>query len=418
MLIKEKNTAGLGRREFVAFLSMVMALAAVGIDMMLPAFEEMRRSFGLAADSNELARTVTAYLLGMAIGPLLYGSLADRFGRRPALWLGGTVYVIGAVASALAPTLGLLLAARFLWGLGAAGGRVVALAVIRDTQEGEQMARTMSYVMAVFILVPVIAPALGTVVVALGPWRWVFWLGALAGAAVLIWSIRLKETLLEAHRQPMRWSTIGHTTKRLVSNPAVLAPLLAMVCIRAVMATYLASSQIIIADVFNRNGQFAWIFGGVALVLGAASLLNGRLLATRSIHQLMQPIALWHLGAGVALVVVAVLAGGRPEFWVFMPLLALGLGGQMLLSPNLNTLTLQPVGDVAGTASALVATITTAGGALLGALVDARFDGTVTPLAVSVALSGLVIVGLVRWAARVAARSPVPAMARDTEHQQ
>lgn len=388
----------LGRREFLAFLSMVMALAAVGIDVMLPAFDEMRVEFGLAPDSNELARVVTAYLLGLAVAPLIYGSLADRFGRRPVLLLGGVIYVIGAVASALAPTLSVLLAARFVWGLGAAAGRVVVLAVIRDTQRGDEMARTMSYIMAVFVLVPVIGPSLGALVVALGPWQSVFWLGGVAGLAVLAWSSRLGETLSEKNRQPISFTTIKTTAVRLMGSRKTLAPLLGMIGVRAVMASYLASSQLIIADIFDRDAQFPYIFGVVAIALGAGSLLNGRLLRRSSIEQLLPPIAIGYLLAGLATLAVALLTQGRPNFWLFMPILTIALSFQMLLTPNLNTLILEPMGDVAGTASALAATVSSIGGALLGAMVDARIRGSVTPLTVGVALSAVAMLSLLIWA--------------------
>lgn len=392
-----QTTAGLGRREFLAFLSMVMALAAVGIDVMLPAFNEMRLAFGLASDSNEVARTVTAYLLGMATGPMLYGSLADRVGRRPVLWLGGGVYVVGAVLSALAPTLATLLLARFLWGLGASAGRVIAFAIIRDTQKGDEMARTVSYVMAVFILVPIIGPSLGSVVVALGPWRWVFWFGAIAGALVLLWSSRLQETLKAANRQTMSFATIGKTAHRMLGSRSTLAPLLAMACVRGIMASYLASSQLIIAEVFDRSDQFPLIFGAVAVVLGVASFLNGRLLSSRTIHQVLGPVSGFYLIIAVAVLAVTLAADGRPGFWVFMPLYSLGLGCQMLFTPNLNTLVLEPMGDVAGTASALIVTLTTASGAVLGALIDSQVTDAVTPMAIALLLSSMIIGGLLTW---------------------
>ena len=173
---------GMGQRQFIFLLSMVMAMAALGIDLMLPAFDDMREAFGLAEDSNEVARTVTAYFLGMAIPQVVYGPLADRYGRKPVLYLAISVYCVGAVASALAPSLVVLLLARFVWGIGAAGGRVVALAIIRDVYRGERMAKAMSYIMSIFILVPVIAPSLGALIVSAGSWRWAFWSAFLAAA--------------------------------------------------------------------------------------------------------------------------------------------------------------------------------------------------------------------------------------------
>jgi DHA1 family bicyclomycin/chloramphenicol resistance-like MFS transporter len=160
------------RPEFTAVLAFSMALTALGIDLMLPAFGAIRFDLGLAEDSTAIAGLVTAYFLGLAVGQLAYGPIADRFGRRPALYAGYIVYGLAALVTALAPTLPLLLVARFVWGVGAAGPRVVTLAMVRDAFEGEQMSRTMSMIMAVFILVPVVAPTVGAAVAAVSSWRW------------------------------------------------------------------------------------------------------------------------------------------------------------------------------------------------------------------------------------------------------
>ena len=248
--------------EFIGLLSMVMALAALGIDMMLPAFDDIRASFDLEADSNQVAQIVTAYFLGMAIAPLPYGALSDRWGRRPVLWLSGAVYVIGAIASALAPTFGLLLAARFVWGIGAAGARVVAFAILRDTYEGDRMARMMSYMMAVFILVPIVAPSLGALIVRFGPWQAAFVAGAVAGLALLAWSVRLPETLRPEVRRTDLFAMVPSTARRMATSMAIAAPVLALTAVMAVMTTYLASSELIISDLFGWGDRFPIVFGG------------------------------------------------------------------------------------------------------------------------------------------------------------
>ena len=394
----ERQTVG--PKEFIALLSMVMALSAVGIDLMLPAFDDMRSALGLAPDSNEVARIVTAYFLGMSLAPLPYGALADRFGRLPVLWLSGAVYLIGAIGSALAPSLATMLVARFVWGLGAAGGRVVAFAIIRDTRQGEEMAKTMSYIMGVFVLVPIIAPTLGAVLVSIGPWRGVFWLAVFAAVVVLVWSRRLNETLDVANRQPMRFATVRNTAVRMILSPATLASTLASAALMASMSSYLGSSQLIIAEIFDRRSQFPIIFGAIALLLGAASFLNGRLLGTLGLRRILPLAALVYVGAAALSLVVSLLAEGAPSFWVFMPLIAITLGCQMVLSPNLNTVALAPMADAAGTASALVATFTSAVGALLGAAIDAQLNTSVTPFAAALTVAGAFILGMVLWAGR------------------
>lgn len=160
-----------GRRELLAMLSSIMALMAVALDLMLSAFDEMRVEFGLEPTSNEISGVVTMFFMGLAVAQFFYGPITDRYGRKRVLSVSIVIYVIGAIASALAPSLGALLVARFVWGVGAAGARVVATAVIRDLFEGVEMAQAMSQIMAVFIMVPVIAPVLGAGIVAILPWQ-------------------------------------------------------------------------------------------------------------------------------------------------------------------------------------------------------------------------------------------------------
>ncbi|MEN8114963.1 MAG: MFS transporter, partial [Actinomycetota bacterium] len=156
--------AGLHRFEFTTMLSMLMASTALAIDIMLPAFGAMRDDFGLAADSTRVGAIVTAFFLGLAVAQIFYGPLADRFGRKPTLYIGFAIYIAGAVAAAAAPTLELVILSRFIWGIGSAGPRVVSISVVRDLFEGERMARAMSFIMAVFIVIPVLAPSVGAAV--------------------------------------------------------------------------------------------------------------------------------------------------------------------------------------------------------------------------------------------------------------
>ena len=166
-----RRTGRIGDRELLVMISAIMALMAVGIDMLLPAFDDMRESFGLDESSTQISQVVTVYFVGLAVAQLVWGPLADRYVRKPILYAGIAIYVLGAVGSALAPSLSWLLVCRFVWGIGAAGSRVVATAIIRDRFSGTRMAEAMSQVMAVFVLVPVFAPALGAGIIAVLPWR-------------------------------------------------------------------------------------------------------------------------------------------------------------------------------------------------------------------------------------------------------
>ncbi|HZB42738.1 MAG TPA: MFS transporter, partial [Ilumatobacter sp.] len=189
-----------GSGMFTFVLAMGMAVTALGIDSVLPAFPEIRTALGLEEGATEVAGLITFFLMGSSAGLLPAGVLADRYGRRSVMIGGLVLYVAGALGALLAPTLGVMYAARFVWGLGSSGPRVAAMAMIRDAYDGDRMAKQMSFMMAVFILVPTFAPAVASGLLRLGPWQIVFWLCAFAGAALLVVSFRLPETLEPSDR--------------------------------------------------------------------------------------------------------------------------------------------------------------------------------------------------------------------------
>ena len=385
----------LGRSEFTALLAMSMALSALGIDLILPAFADIRAELGLASDSTAVAGLVTAYFMGLAVGQLAYGPLADRFGRRPALYLGYGIYAGAALAAAVASTLPLLLVSRFVWGLGAAGPRVVTLAVIRDRFEGERMSRAMSFVMAVFIVVPVLAPTLGSAVVAVGSWRWLV-LGCVAAAAVMaLWAVRLPETLREEHRTSLRVGRLLAGAREVVSNRRTRAYTLAMTVLYGAFTSYIGSAEIIFSDTFGRPDAFPLLFGAVAAVMGGAMLVNARIVERIGARRLAHGVLLGYVAAAGALLVLALATGGRPPLPAFVAGLAVLLAGHALLIPNFNSIAMAPMARVAGMASSIIGSVQLAVGAALGAVLDQAYDGTVLPLAVGFLGYGLVALGLI-----------------------
>lgn len=376
----------MSQRELLTLISAIMALMALGIDLMLPAFDDIREAYDLGAASPETGKVITVFFLGLAVAQLVYGPLADRFGRKPVLYLGGAIYLVGAIGSALAPTFELLLLSRFVWGIGAAGSRVVATAIVRDRFEGPAMAAAMSQVMAVFMLVPVLAPTIGSGLIAVLPWQSVFWFCAVWAVIITVWSLRLRETLDPANRRPLKFgSTIRGYTE--VARTRVTAGYtVSTIFLQGVFTAYLASSELLIADVFDREAQFPIIFGLVATLFAAGAIINGRVVERVGIHRLVNTVFMILLPMTALSVVLSIASDGRPSFWVYMPLLGLTLGSFMFLMPNLNTAALTPVGHLAGTASALSGAARMAGGAVLGTLVSAKVSDSTTPFSIGVAL--------------------------------
>ena len=371
-------------REFILLVTALMATTALGIDLMLPAFPDIREQFGMAADSTQVSWIVTAYFLGMAAGPWLYGPASDRFGRRIPLYAGLTLYALSAVTAALAPTWQLIVIARFVWGLGAAGPRSLSVAMIRDRYEGNAMARLMSMIMAVFLMVPIIAPGVGAGLIAVLPWRAVFWFPAFAAVGLMFWARRLPETLTLDRRRPFTWSAVGQAGREVLSHRQTVALTVSMTFLFALMATYLSGSEVILEDVYGYGAWFPLFFGSIAVLLAINSLTNAWLIGRVGVIRLVRITSALGVVAAVVFAVIAFAGNGQPNFWLFTISLCAVVPIAQGLSPNSNTIAMTPLPHVAGTASAIIATVTATGGALLGGLASDAFDGTVRPFAVYV----------------------------------
>lgn len=394
------SRSGLGAKELLVMISSIMALTAMGIDLLLPAFDEIRDAFNLAEDSNQVSQVITVFFLGLAVAQIVWGPLTDRFGRKKILYSSIAVYALGAVMSALAPSFLWLLIGRFVWGVGAAGTRVVAIAIVRDSFEGSKMAQAMSQIMAVFVLVPVFAPSLGAILISIFNWQSLFWFCVIWSGAIMLWTSRLNETLRPEHRRELEVSSIVAGFKVVVSNRMTFGYTIATLFLQAIFTAYLASSEHIISDIFDRGDQFPVIFGAVAILFGVGAIINGQVVGRFGMYRLIRVMLMAAMGMGLLLLAVAVFSDGRPSFWIYMPLLGVMLAMFMFLMPNLNTAALEPMGAVAGTATSLTGAIRTAGGALLGAVVDAQLSDSVLPFSIAIVIFMALAIIASRWAER------------------
>ena len=389
-------------RELIAMLAMATALTALGIDLMLPAFDEIRADFDLGAGSTAVTGLVTAYFVGLGAGTVFYGPLADHKGRRWTMRLGLAIYLVGALLAAVAPSLAMVLVARFLWGMGAAGPRVVALAIVRDRFEGDAMSRTMSSLMAVFLLVPVLAPSLGAAVLEVAPWRWLCVLCAVSAVLVALWTRRLPETLAAEHRIPdLRFHRVQTAARLVVSNRMAVAYAAATVALYGVFASYLGSSEAIVGQALDSESSFPLVFGALAGAMGVAAVLNGRIVSRFGTASMVRGALAVYVVTTVVLLALAVATDGQPSLAAFMPVMALLLASHAQLLPNLNTLAMAPMAAVAGTASSVIGAAQLTIGAVLGGVLDRFFDGTILPLSIGFVLASAATVAAVTVARRV-----------------
>ncbi len=385
-----------GRAQFIAMMAMMMSVAAVGVDLMLPALAAIRQEFGMSPDSTAVAGLVTAYILGLAASQLVYGILSDRFGRKPLLYAGIGLYVLGAGAAMMATSFGFLLFARFVWGLGGAAPRVLTLSIVRDTHEGTDMARIMSFILGVFILIPAVAPSVGSFLLEIGSWRTTFGFALVMALIIGVWSIRLPETLRPEHRRSVNLKNVLDSARIVVSARVTVYSTLTLTVLFGVFLSYIASSELIFREVFDRGEQFPLIFGAIALVMAIGMFVNSWLVGRFGVQRLIDFMMLGYVAASLALAGLAWVSGGLPGFWVFTIGLATLVLFQSILIPNLNTVAMGPMGAVAGVASAIIGTVSTGAAALIGAAIDSTFNGTVIPLSTAFAIGGLASLVLVR----------------------
>lgn len=362
-------------------MAATMALTALSIDLMLPAFDEIRAEFGIASDSNETAAIITIFFLGMAVAQLVWGTLSDRFGRKPIIYAGLGVFLIGAAGSAVAGSFGGLLAWRFLWGIGSAAPRVIALSVIRDIYAGDRMARVMSFISAVFIFVPIVAPGIGALALNVVTWRTLMWLCVVMAIADAVWLRRLPETLDPAHRmERLEIRTVTRSARIVISDRQAVGYTVGMTLIFGALISYLGTSEQVWDTVYGRGDQFPIIFGGLAAAIAVAILINGAVVDRVGSRRIAHGGLIGYVIATGITFVVSIAAGGAPSFWVFVGLLALALFAHGLVIPNARSIAILDLGEVAGTASALIGAFSVLGAALLGSFIDNLYDGTVTPM--------------------------------------
>ena len=388
----------MGEREFILFIALLSAMSALAIDMVLPAFEQMRPAFGLDSDSTELSLTITLFFTGLGVGTLFYGPISDSVGRKPTLAASMGLYALAALAAALAPTLGVLYASRFVWGLASAGPRTVSQAIVRDRFAGTSMARVMTLIQTVFFLAPICAPVLGKALVEVSSWRWVMAFGVVNALAVLAWSVRLTETLDRAHRRALRLGSVLVGFRFVVSNRTTLGYTLAVTFGFGAFLSFLSSTELIFVDVYDRSGWFVPYFSTVSVISAMAALGSSRLLRFVPARQLAIVAGFAFTLASAALFAVTAAAGGLPPLGLWLVLFTLANASQVAFFPSGVSLALEPMGALAGTAAAVLGGSGALVGSSLASFTDRAIDGSVMPIGVAYLVYSSIALGCQLWA--------------------
>ena len=388
----------IGERELIWMMALLMALNALGIDAILPALDELARD--LSVDGNNRQLVVGTYLLAAGIGALVPGSIADRFGRRPVLFASLGIYIALSIGCALAPDYDSLLVLRFLQGLGAAGIVALPPAIIRDRVGGDKMARMMSLIFVIFLMVPAVAPSIGQGVLLLfGDWRWIFITTAVVGIAMSGWTyFRLPETLHEEDKQPIRPKVIARNMRATLVLPMALGYTLASAVIFGALFGFINSAQQLIGEAFGAGDWFPLIFASCAGSMAIASWTNSRIVERFGARRVS------HTGLFLFIMVAAaqLYFANQPDetLWTFAPLMAANMALLGFIGANFGSIAMQPFRETAGAAASVQTFLRMSSAALIGAGIGYAFDGTARPLATALFVGALLSLALVLFAER------------------
>ncbi|MFL2986494.1 MAG: MFS transporter [Candidatus Poriferisodalaceae bacterium] len=376
-----------GDHEFIAFTALLTSAIALSIDMLLPAFADLRSSFGMEPTSNLPGLTITCIFVGMAIGMPIYGPMADTYGRIPVLRAGIALFALGALGSTLAPNLGFLLASRVLWGIGCAAPRTISQAMIRDRFEGDDMARVMAIVQTIFFAGPVLAPVIGNLLVEVGgSWRLTMLFGLVVAVVIWLWSFRIAESLDSANQRDLSFSGTKQGLKVVFGNRVTIGYALTLLFSGGAFYSFLSSSELIISEIFKKPNWFVPYFSITMGVMAAVALAGSRVVGRIGARRLGHSALAFQLGVSLLMLILALSTDGVPPVGLWMVLMTAQIAAMVVMMPTMTTLALEPMGALAGTAASTIGFITLAIGALLGAIIDRQITSTVTPLAVGYAL--------------------------------
>ena len=365
--------------EFVVVIASIMALNPLAMDMMLPALPDIASAFHIVV-ANRPQAVLSTFLIGFGVGQFAMGPLSDRFGRRPVLLGGMTLYAIASLLAIAAPSFETLLLARALQGLGTSATRVIATSIVRDCYAGRRMASVMSLAMMVFIAVPVIAPSFGQAVMLLTQWRGIFVVLMLYGVLALIWSaLRMPETLPMSERKSLAIRDVLGAYRQTVTNRQTLGYALAAGCVVGALFAFVFCSQQVFTGIYGLGRYFPIAFAGIAIGTAFGGFFNARFVGKVGMRVISHGALVGFALVAAALLVAAKLA--MLPLPLFMALSALMMFAFGLMIANFTALAMEPQGHIAGTASSLYGSITTLLGIGIGTTIGQNYDGTLLPFA-------------------------------------
>lgn len=383
--------------EFVVIISFMMSLTALSIDAMMPALPKIASELGVQ-NANDRQLIISMIFLGLAVGQLFFGPLSDKTGRKPAMYAGYVLYIIGSLLAIFTATFPMMLAGRLLQGIGISAPRAITLALVRDRYSGRMMARVMSFVMTVFILVPMLAPSLGQTIMGFAGWRGIFVSFVVIALITLVWfALRMPETLSTEKRAPFSLRHIVDSTIVIIKNRTAFGYTVSAGLVGGAFLGYLNSAQQIFQEQYDLGELFPILFGVISFSIGLASFLNARLVMRFGMRFLVEWSLRLILGLAMVALLAALLTDGQPPLGFLMAYLMLTFFCIGILFGNQNALAMEPLGQLAGIGAAVVGSLTTLIQMPLGTIIGQSYNNTIFPLVFGIAILIALSIFVVRW---------------------
>lgn len=370
-------------------MAVLMSMVALTIDTVLPALDKIGTSLGVQNPNNNQMIIVTLFL-GLALGQMLYGPLSDSFGRKKAIYLGVSIFILGNMISLLSTNFTMMLLGRVCQGFGVASCRVVTLAMIRDKLEGREMGRVMSLIMVLFIMVPAIAPSIGQAILFFAEWRTIFGFILTIGIFSTLWFFfRQPETLPKEKRLAFSVSTITAGIIETLKNTITRSYMIAAGIIFGAFVGYISSAQQILQIQYKLGDAFSIYFGGLAVAIGFSSFVTSKLVMRFGMERLSFFSLLVLSITSFIFYLYAQSVFGHPNLYVFMGYLTVTFFSFGVLFGGFNTLAIQPMGHIAGVATSVISSVQTLLSIAVGGVIGQCYNGTVLPLVLGFLLCGL-----------------------------
>ena len=368
--------------EFIILVSIMFGMIAFGTDTMLPAFPDIAKDLELL-NVNKAQLIISSFILGTGLGQLISGPISDTFGRKPIITIGLMIFILACIAAYYAETLEMMLVARFIQGLGISAPRTVTMALIRDLYSGRKMAQVMSLAMAIFVLVPALAPSIGQLLFINFGWRSIY-MAFIAFALIgLLWlNLRQPETLPFEQRKKLSSTEFLRAFKVVITNTAVVKYTVTLALGFGALFGYLNSAQQIFVDTLGAGMKFPMYFAIISILAAPASFMNAALVMKYG----MKLLATIGYALQIIFAIISILIINLeflPMEWslvIFISWSVIAFFLKGLYFGNLNALAMEPMGEIAGMASAIIGASATMLGILIAIPIGLAFNGTATPV--------------------------------------